>query len=363
MPGMSQTNKGDGETLYTNIAVKDLPGSEVEIQGEIPTDIIASRRSAAIKKLGADKEIPGFRKGHAPEDMLADHLGESAIMFEIAETVLGEAYPQIVQEHKLDVVDMPQISITKLAPGNPVGFTAVSAVMPKIELPDYKKVAAEVRKENPEEEVAVTDEELNETLTQLRRNKAQIAQQQKGEEPTEEIKDEDLPELTDEDVKKLGDFTDLDDFRTKVRTNMKQVKEQKQKEAFRGKLLDALYEKTTGDIPNVFIEAELDKIMHEFRHQLTSMGLQFEDYLKRTEKTEETLRNDSRNEAEKRAKLQLILGEIAKADGITPDEEKVKQQVSHILEHHKDVDEDRVKTYVETMLANEMVLEMLETQA
>ena len=62
----------------------------------------------------------------------------------------------------------------------------------------------------------------------------------------------------------------------------------------------------------------------------------------------------------KRAKLQLVLNEIAEKENIEPDKSKVDHEVSHLLEHYKDADETRVRIYVESILRNEAVLKMLE---
>ena len=72
------------------------------------------------------------------------------------------------------------------------------------------------------------------------------------------------------------------------------------------------------------------------------------------------LKTDWTPAAEKRAKLQLVLNEIAKTEKITPDAERVETQVKELLAHYKDADSHRVHTYVSTVLTNEAVMKMLE---
>ena len=66
--------------------------------------------------------------------------------------------------------------------------------------------------------------------------------------------------------------------------------------------------------------------------------------------------------AEKRAKSQIILNEIAKVEGIVPEEEVVKKEMETILTHYKDAERFRVRMYVETFLVNEKVFQFLEEQ-
>ncbi len=83
-------------TQYTDLKTKKLDNSEFEISASIPVETIAGYRKKAIKKLGTDVEVPGFRKGHVPEDMLLGHIGESRVMEHAANMALADIYPKIV---------------------------------------------------------------------------------------------------------------------------------------------------------------------------------------------------------------------------------------------------------------------------
>jgi FKBP-type peptidyl-prolyl cis-trans isomerase (trigger factor) len=92
------------------------------------------------------------------------------------------------------------------------------------------------------------------------------------------------------------------------------------------------------------------------------MGLKFEDYLKHINKTVLDLRKEFRNDAEKKAKLALILNEIAKTEKIVADPEQVAREVATILEHYKDADPERAQMHAENVLTNEKIFQFLETQ-
>lgn len=337
--------------LYTNIKIEELENSEVEIKGEIPVSAVEERRDDIVKELLKTAEFDGFRKGHVTEAILVKNTGEPAILHEVAEKILQESYAEIVLENKLDAVGRPFVSITKLAPGNPIEFTIKTALVPKITLPDYKKIASGIVKKNKGETFEVTEEEVEEVYKNIKENKAKI----------EKIEG-DLPELTDEDVKKLGDFKDLKDFDVKLRENMLKEKKMKHKEQTRIAISDAIILKSDIPLPQIFVESELDKIIGELKSRIQQMGLSFEDYLTHAKKTEEDLRNDSRDEAAKRAKLQLVLNEITVKEELKPDEEKAKKEVDHILSHYKDAKRENVEAYVHSMMTNEAVFNLLETE-
>ena len=199
-----------------DVKIKKLPKAEIEIEGEIPFSDLEVHRGKALKKLGADLSLPGFRKGHVPLNIIAEKVGEINLLNEMAEMALGIAYPKIIIDNKIDPIAHPQITVTKIATGNPLGFTIKVPVMPILDLPDYKKIAKEAV--SKKEEVKIEEGDVQKVIDQVLDSK-------KGD-------DGKRPELTDELVKTLGDFTDLKDFNEKVRDGVQKEKEWREKEKF-----------------------------------------------------------------------------------------------------------------------------------
>jgi trigger factor len=125
---------------------------------------------------------------------------------------------------------------------------------------------------------------------------------------------------------------------------------------------DKLIETSTIDIPEVLIESENKRIEAQFSEDISRMGIKMDDYLKHTKKSIDDLRKEWRPHAEKKAKLQLILNEIAKIEKISPDAKEIETEVNHITEHYADADRDRAFIYAETVLTNEKVYSFLESQ-
>lgn len=342
-----------------DIKIEKLKNSEIEIIGSISFEELNKNREKAVKKLSANIKIDGFREGKVPEKILIEKVGEMMILNEMAEIALQEAYPNIIIENKIDPITAPQITITKLAPNNPMEFTIKTSVMPEIKLPDYKDLAKkEISKK--EESIEVTDKELEETIEQIR--KSRQTPHSCSDEKCEHEEKADLPELNDEFVKGMGDFKDVADFKVKLKENMKQEKTQRQKEKKRLSILESIIKKTNVEIPEILIEGELRKMLAEMSDNISKMGLKFDKYLEHIKKTEDDLKKEWRPDAENRVKGQLVLNKISIEEKITPPEDEVKKSVDHLMSHHKEAKRENVEIYVKMMITNEEVFKFLENQ-
>jgi trigger factor len=347
------------------ITLKKLPKSELEIEGELDADVFEKYFEAAVKKVGENVEIDGFRKGKIPESVLISNVGEMRILEEMAELALAEHYPKIIEEEKIDAIGRPEISITKLARKNPLGFKIKTAVLPQIELPDYKDIAKGIISKitDAEKKIEVTEKEIEDTILDIRKSRAPKKHMKDADlapdEKKEEVKDE-LPEFNDEFVKALGPFKDITEFKTKLKENIKLEKENQAKEKTRLKIIEKIISESRIDLPEILVEVELDKILYRMESDITQMGMKFDDYLKHINKTLEDLRKDFRTDAEKKARLALALHEIAKLEKIVADEELVGKEVAAILEQYKDADPERARAHAENVLTNEKIFQFLE---
>ncbi len=361
--------------------------SQVKIEGEIPFEELQKHRAPSVKALGKSIKIDGFREGHVPENIIVSKVGEMAILSEMAERAISATYPEIVKEHNLEAIGYPKIEITKIAPENPLGFKATVAVLPEISLADYKKIAKDTNKNKGE--VTITDEELEEQIKNILRQKAAYERLQKkaaaGEKeththadgtvhegpahdeegkPIEDINDLPIPELTDDLVKTLGNpgqFENVEDFKTKLREHFGIEKTREAEAKHRANLTDKIIEDSKFELPQILIDTEIAQMFSQMEEDIQRAGLKIDDYLSHVKKTREDLKTEWTPAAEKRARLQLVLNEIAKKENITPDEEALNAEVKHLLEHYKNADPARVKIYVASVLQNEAVMKFLET--
>jgi trigger factor len=342
--------------------IKKLPKSEVAVEVIVPKDTFEAYRAKALARVAEHVEVTGFRKGKAPAHMVEKHVQPMALLEEMADMAINEHFPKILKDEKIDAVGRPAITITKIAKGDDLEFTATVAVLPEIKLPDYKKMAA---KENKGEEIPeVTDEELEKAIKELKKAREHDRIHKSGEthDHGEFEKQEFDSAIDDEYAKQLGPFETVADFKEKFRENIKNEKIARETEKRRVATLEAIGAATEIELPEVLVESELENLINRLKADISQAGIPFEEYLKHIKKTEADIRTDMYPDAEKRAKMELIMMEIAKAEGIEADEANVEVEVKRLMETYKDADPTRARFYIAHMLLNEAIFKFLETQ-
>lgn len=114
----------------------------------------------AYHRLAQKAEIPGFRKGKAPREVLERHIGKDRLLEDALNSLLPQAYERALKEQGLEPIANPDIEITQT---DPVIFKAKVPLKPVVELGDYQTIRLK-----PEPPDAV-DDELNNMIEQLRR--------------------------------------------------------------------------------------------------------------------------------------------------------------------------------------------------
>lgn len=326
----------------------------VEIDGTISWEAFSAYEKRALEKLGAHLELPGFRKGHVPEDVAKKHLGDELILSDMVELAIAEFYPRILKDEDIDAIGRPELSITKIARGNELGFTLRTAVLPAIALPDYKKIAAAVPAIEP---APVTDEDVAKVVENLRHMRAyghvhDEKHDHKHEEP--------LPEVNDDFAKSFGDFKSVDDLKAKIRENVGKEKVHEASDKRRANILDAILEKTPFNVPGIILASEQDKLYAQIEADVARSGFTMEDYLKHANKTKESVMEEFKPEAEKRARMQLIVNAIAKKENIAATDEEVSARAEQLASMYPGADKARMAAYADMVITNEKVISLLE---
>jgi trigger factor len=346
--------------------------SELEIIGSLPVADFEKYEEKALSIISERIELPGFRKGKAPASVVKENVTDMMILEEMAELAIKDVYIKIIEENKIEAIGRPQIAITKIARGSDLEFKILTAVLPEMKLPDYKKLASDEKKKNPIAEVSVGEADVEKTILDLRKMRAEQARggsHEGHENMTEEehakaheIPESEYPAFDDAFAKSFGDFENAEALKNKIRENMKIEKETLEKDKLRMVIVEKLISETSGEIPEILIESEIQKILYRLEADVTNAGLNFADYLVQIKKTEDDLRKEWRGDAEKRAKLQMIIRTIADKENLKPTEEEIEKEVGNIMTMYKDADPVRARAYIENMLENEKVFNFLENQ-
>ena len=322
--------------------------TEAEIKGNIPVSLITPFIENIVKEYAQQKEAPGFRKGAVPPEMVAKDLDDITLWREAAFKVLGEKFPDVCDDHGIVPLGQPSLAFTTLVPNQDVSFTITTQIVPAIILPDYKMIALSVGPANKPEEVK--QEEIDDVVMRLRKS----IQKEKG---------GDLPEFSNEIVKQISkEHTDVEGFLKALSDNILKQKEISSKEEHRSRIIEAIIEKTPFSVPEILITQEVERMMEHITMQAKRLGTNFEDYLKETKKTEEELQKEFRVDAEKRARVQLLVNAIVKEEEVEIDEMQLEQEVARFKERpmEEKMDDETIRVWIRSILANEKVFEVLE---
>lgn len=341
---------------YKNIDVEEKGESEVEISGEVEVDFLMKHKEKVLEEMQEEYEADGFRKGNVPKEVIEEQVGEEHILNEAAQGALNEIYPSLIQELDLKIMSRPNVHITKLAAGNPLGFKINVGTVPEIELPDYKTLAKSVREEagNETEEIEVSDEEVEQIAKYVQ------AQHAQKDEDSDEDAPGQVPELTDEFVQEIGDFETVEEFKEKMRENIKREKENKSKQNLREEIAKRLVEESDIDVPEITVKTQLASRLENLEKSLENRDMSFDEYLENSGKDEEEFLNQEKENIENQIKTRLIFEKIAEEEEIEPDEEQLEQQTKAMMQYQPDANPEVIKNYVKKSLVNTKVIEMLE---
>ena len=112
--------------------------------------------------------IPGFRKGKAPMNIVEKYYGKEIFYEDAFNDVAQEALEEAVKENKIEVVSRPDIDVTQIGKGQDLIFTAIFQTKPEAELGKYKGI--EIKKI----EYNVTDEDVNHELSHMQEHNARL---------------------------------------------------------------------------------------------------------------------------------------------------------------------------------------------
>ena len=141
-----------------------------EIKLEITVE--AAKFDEAIKKVYFKSakyfNIPGFRKGKAPMQIVEKYYGKEIFYEDAFNEVAGEALDEAVKENKLEVVSRPDIEVEQIEKGKDLKFSAIMQTKPEAEVSKYKGIEIEKVEYN------VTDEDINHELGHMQEHNSRL---------------------------------------------------------------------------------------------------------------------------------------------------------------------------------------------
>ena len=136
------------------IIKNEQQGNLAVIEIEVDYSSFEQECKKAVNQASKEINLPGFRPGKAPKSMVEKVLNHDVIEERAAQNLIGDLYPEILKETKINPVDYPSIEIINIKEGNPFSFRLKIEVYPEIKLVSYKGI--KVSKKPTE----VTEDEL-----------------------------------------------------------------------------------------------------------------------------------------------------------------------------------------------------------
>lgn len=170
-----------------------------------------------------------------------------------------------------------------------------------------------------------------------------------------EVKETELPELDDEFVKDVSEFDTVEEYKNSIRENQKAARQAQADDEFHGALLSKAIENMQVVIPEAMIEEKLEEVASNYAQSFGMAGVSKKQFCEMMGMTEEMFDQVSRPNAERSAKVDLLLKTVAEAEGFEATEEDMNKLFEEIAESYKMSVED-VKAQVDMDLAKKDVL-------
>ena len=150
-----------------DVNIEEIPKSKLRIKISLSGEEFSPYFVMGAQELSKNLNIPGFRSGKVPADVLEEKVGKESILEEAANIALKKSFGKIVLEKKLEVLGPPEAKIEKLSKEE-FEATIEVATLPKVKLPEWKEIVkAEAKKE-----VKVEEKEVEASFDQLRKSRA-----------------------------------------------------------------------------------------------------------------------------------------------------------------------------------------------
>lgn len=143
-------------------SVENLSPTRVRFDISIEFNEMSEHVADAYKKVSAQVNIPGFRKGKVPPAMIDQRVGRGAVLDEAINAALPDFYTKAAREHQIAVIGRPEVDIKEFVDNEKLNFTIEVDIRPDIKLPDFSTIEIKV------DDVAVTQAEIDEQVDALR---------------------------------------------------------------------------------------------------------------------------------------------------------------------------------------------------
>ena len=287
--------------MQTN--VEKLPKSTLKLTVTVPSEKIKQAYEKILIDVVNGAEIPGFRKGRAPKEMVLEKTDVSSLYGEVVNELLKTYYPQALKEHLIQPIANPKVEIKEFDLDKDFTFIATIATKPDVKIGDFRKKIKEQYEKLETQDKALNEERLR-----------------KGE--------------------KLED--------TNIHLTVTNV-------------IDSIVEVTEVELPEILIDDEIDRMLSRLVNQAESIGLSLEQYMKSQNKTSEQLRAEYKSISEKNLKSELALSKLVADEKIEVLDKEIEEMITASGDHAlmNQMQNDTEKWYIKSVLGKNKLISQL----
>ena len=183
-----------------------------------------------------------------------------------------------------------------------------------------------------------------------------------------EIKKKELPIVDDEFAKDVSEFDTIKELKDSIKEKLEEENKNKAKYETEEEAIKTVCDNTEIDIPSGMVETETDNMIKDIEQRLMYQGLNFAQYLQMMGKTEEDMRKEMKEQAERQVKTKLVLGAIVEAEKIEATDEEVKAKLEEMATMYgkdaKDLEaNESLKAYIAESVKTEKAISFIVDNA
>ncbi len=426
------------------VTQEKLPDSQLGLEIEIAGEASRNAYEKMVQNLARSSNIPGFRKGKVPRQILLQRIGTQRVKAAALEELIQKSLEDAIAQEDITALGNYNLRsnfeelVQKFNPGDSLTVSIAVDVPPTPELGDYQNLSVKA------EEIVYNPQELEDYLEQRRQQQADLVPvedraaemgdtafvdfkgtlTESGEEieggsaenfqielaegklipgmvegmvgmkpeetkevavtfpedyPQEdlagkpavfsitmgELKAKELPDLDDDFAEEAsnGEFETLDAWQESLTKQFQERAENKAKNNINEAIIEALLAQSTVDLPETMVQEEVTNVLTQTLMQMQQMGLDVRKLFNSDNVPQ--MRDNARPEAVVNLQKSSILKEIAKREGLEPDEAAITAKMQEIEAElqGQDIDRDKLKTMVKKDLVTERTLDWLRDKA
>ena len=348
-------------TTQPQYEIEERGATEATVRVTVGPEAFREQLDAVYRRYAREARIPGFRKGHIPRNVLESRFGKEAFVAETQEDLERQHLPEALMTLKLRPVSRPRVEVVSFGESDPFVFTASFAVLPEIDLPEYRGREVSV----PPVEL-VTDDDVTRALAEVQSQFAKLEEKEgdvvidgdivrvkegdrewdtraSADDPVTKgliearvgtevsidaelpggkrirttlevlgLREVILPEIDDEMAKDAG-LASLDALKGDIEAKITDARLDRYNQLIESAVLEAIVEDAEISLPVSFVEdlvgEEVERIQDSFEEP-QSTGT-FDGFLTERGTSEEDLRSEIRTTVERRLKRELVLRRLA----------------------------------------------------